>query len=180
MQAHGDSRASRAGAPAPLCSPRAGPPPLPGSPAPYGRAPPYGRASGRAVAGKPAFFFIGYARRSGRQVLHSGIRQTVLCSRWSRTDRRTPTLRTRRLSDRPLRVLSDVGGCGFSDCDVVGAVALLWSNNLKLSANHRHLTQSTEIEYTDGRERKKRADGLTPISPIRGLRPQKRSRADAR
>ena len=115
----------------------------------------FGRASGRAVAGKPAFFFIGYARRSGRPVLHFGIRRTVLCSRWSRTDRRTPTFRTRRLSDRLLRVLSDVGGCGLSDCDVVGAVALLWSNNLKLSANHRHLTQSIEIEYTKGRERKK-------------------------
>ena len=72
------------------------------------------RASGRAVAGKPAFFFIGYARRSGR-----------------------PVLCTRHLSDRLLRDASDVGGCGLSDCVVVGAVALLWTNNLKLSANHR-------------------------------------------
>ena len=99
-------------------------------------------------------------------MLHFGIRRTVLCSRWSRTDRRTPTFRTRRLSDRPLRVLSDVGGCGFSDCDVVGAVALLWSNNLKLSANHRHLTQSAEIEYTDGRKKEKGLTGLRPSAPF--------------
>lgn len=44
--------------------------PRPGKPPPLrsGRYP--GRASGRAVAGKPAFFFIGYARRAGRPMFH--------------------------------------------------------------------------------------------------------------
>ena len=128
----------------------------------------FGRASGRAVAGKPAFFFIGYARRSGRPVLHFGIRRTVLCSRWSRTDRRTPTFRTRRLSDRLLRDARSLDvrvsiSHRSTSLHCTTALALPAACSLMCCSIDTHFTSNSrgsaeripQENYTDGRERKK-------------------------